>query len=524
MIRVIDNRRHRPARSPSPVLPEDPGVEEEPANGTEPAAKRKRNEEDGENDDDGAHKGSKKLKFEISKNRSKKLRTLITEGVKKSEVKDISNFYDPSFKSKKFGLLVPSLDDSVYQRLNKIKRTSASKGTVDVNEKAAFAIHQKLLEVARPLLFLYSEELEDIQHDAVKDALSLWGNVFYELTQYRRRNILKQTNPSFKYLINRPENFAPSEFKDLFGRSFIKNMVKYSKEEAELSTASRIDGNNFHKNSRGQQHHGGNFQNNRYNNQSFRGNFRNNNRYALSIPSFLEIGGRIMHFANNWALITEDPWILTTVAEGLRLEFTSEPVQYIEPKTLVFGSVQESICDREIGDLIEKRAIEAVNTTGFVSSLFVIPKKSGGYRPIINLKPLNEFIVYRHFKMENLVALSHLIKQGDWMAKFDLKDAYLTVPIHQEHRHFLQFKWRGTVYQFNSLPFGLKSAPWAFTNLLKPVVACLRERGIRLVIYLDDVIVLNSSREGLINDLMIARTLFESLPLWALCLTWRSPS
>ena len=38
----------------------------------------------------------------------------------------------------------------------------------------------------------------------------------------------------------------------------------------------------------------------------------------------------------------------------------------------------------------------------FYSSLFLVPKKDGGMRPVINLKCLNEFVAPQHFKMEGL--------------------------------------------------------------------------------------------------------------------------
>ena len=54
---------------------------------------------------------------------------------------------------------------------------------------------------------------------------------------------------------------------------------------------------------------------------------------------------------------------------------------------------------------------------------FVHQKKTGGHRPIVNFKPLDKFIVYEHFKMENLETVRFLVRKGDWFIKLDLKDA-----------------------------------------------------------------------------------------------------
>jgi hypothetical protein len=103
---------------------------------------------------------------------------------------------------------------------------------------------------------------------------------------------------------------------------------------------------------------------------------------------------------------------------------------------------------------LEKRAIEETQEIGFISSIFTIPKKSGGFRPVINLKALNNFVTYNHFKMEGLQTVKSIIQEKDWLAKIDLTDAYLTVPMHQSHRRFLQFTWKRKIYQFTCLPFG----------------------------------------------------------------------
>ena len=90
--------------------------------------------------------------------------------------------------------------------------------------------------------------------------------------------------------------------------------------------------------------------------------------------------------------------------------------------------------------------------------------------------------------------LRDLLRKGDYLIKIDLKDAYFTVPLSQEYQ-YIRFLWEGTLYEITCLPFGLAVALQAFTKVLKPVVACLRQLGIRLIIYLDDILILAPSEE-----------------------------
>ena len=154
----------------------------------------------------------------------------------------------------------------------------------------------------------------------------------------------------------------------------------------------------------------------------------------------------------------------------------------------------------EIENLLLKGAVERVDRTpGIYSPIFLVPKRDGGWRPVINLRHLNSFLRVEHFKMENLMSLHSLLQKGDLMVKVDLKDAYLTVPIHHQDRKFC------------SLPFGLASAPRTFTKLLRPLLALLRSQGLRMVVYLDDVLLMASSEELIGQHLTLLVSWLEEL-------------
>ena len=99
--------------------------------------------------------------------------------------------------------------------------------------------------------------------------------------------------------------------------------------------------------------------------------------------------------------------------------------------------------------------------------MFLVEKKNGGYRPVLDLSPLNTFIETTHFKMENLATLKSLINPGDYMINIDLTDAYLSIPIHQESQKFLRFIWQNKAYQFKAMPFGLKCSSQGIHEAIK---------------------------------------------------------
>ena len=163
--------------------------------------------------------------------------------------------------------------------------------------------------------------------------------------------------------------------------------------------------------------------------------------------------------------------------------------------------------------LIAKSAVELapLPSLGFYSRLFVVWKTSGSWRPGIDLSTLKLFVDVSHFRMETIQSVLLSVRQGDWMASINLKDAYLQVSVRPDSRRFLRFVAQGRVYQFSALCCGLSTAPQVFSRVMAPVSAILHYWGIRMRRYLDDWLVQLSSREFLLHDLRVVLDICHEL-------------
>ena len=99
------------------------------------------------------------------------------------------------------------------------------------------------------------------------------------------------------------------------------------------------------------------------------------------------------------------------------------------------------------------------------------------------------------FKMPTLNHVWQLIQHSDYGFSIDLQDAYLHVPIVKHHHPFLCSVWHNVPYQWKVLPFGLATAPRVFTSLMKPILFLCHCKGLCIVIYLDDILVLICSKQ-----------------------------
>ena len=104
-----------------------------------------------------------------------------------------------------------------------------------------------------------------------------------------------------------------------------------------------------------------------------------------------------------------------------------------------------------------------------------------------DLSSLNHFVPHVHFQMEGRHGFKPLLRKGDSMTSIDLKDFY-----------FFRSKTLilSKVYSFH---LGHSPAPGIFTKLLKPVAAFLRKQGCRIIIYLDNVLLLTTSQEEVLR-------------------------
>ena len=152
--------------------------------------------------------------------------------------------------------------------------------------------------------------------------------------------------------------------------------------------------------------------------------------------------GRVSQFRSKWEALTREPWDIQTVSEGYHI--LPPPHQLLPPCNPHLSTEDTVILRVEIQSLLQKQAIcqISVSTKGFYFNMFTVPKKDGGQRPVINLKHLNKFVKSEHFKMEGLHTVKALLRQNDWMAKVDLKDAFFMVPIAPQHRTCFSLGWR----------------------------------------------------------------------------------
>lgn len=158
--------------------------------------------------------------------------------------------------------------------------------------------------------------------------------------------------------------------------------------------------------------------------------------------------------------------------------------------------------------------VQLASVPARIQPLLVIIKAGRKPRLCIDLsRNLNAYLAVPTFSYTNVSHAVKLSRLGSWYSKLDLSNCYLSFHLHPDAIPHFAFAFEGKCYTFTRMPFGLSSAPYICTQLLSVVAHKMHERDIVLVRYLDDFLLISSTREQAERDLLAAQLVFRHFGL-----------
>ncbi|XP_068207567.1 uncharacterized protein [Palaemon carinicauda] len=124
------------------------------------------------------------------------------------------------------------------------------------------------------------------------------------------------------------------------------------------------------------------------------------------------VGARLIYFWKAWERNGADPWSVQVLREGYKIPFLSIPPLVTHPVDLLpkyREGLKKQAMRLQMSLLLEKQAIEEVQdvtSPGFYIRLFLVPKSSGEWRPVLDLQTLSEI----HGRKQGLPIQSSLFR------------------------------------------------------------------------------------------------------------------
>ena len=205
----------------------------------------------------------------------------------------------------------------------------------------------------------------------------------------------------------------------------------------------------------------------------------------------ISVKGNLLKSIDYWRSLGAPDFILNIIRDGYKIPFISTPPPR-QFRNNASAFKESDFVGEAISELLSDNRVEEIfSAPDILNPLTVSIQRSGKKRLILDLRHINLHVFKQKFKCEGLHTIKDVFFEGYFVFSFDLKSGYHHVDIFPEHRRFLAFSWRfGTsqarYFQFTVLPFGLSSAPFVFTKLLKPLETHWRAQGIPIAIFFYD--------------------------------------
>lgn len=211
--------------------------------------------------------------------------------------------------------------------------------------------------------------------------------------------------------------------------------------------------------------------------------------YEAGLPS-VGVEGRLLSCRSFWLSKLSCPlFVQNIVTYGYAL-----PLK-VFPSSAFFNNNMSALrhsgfVEEAIQKLIANRCVATCETPPHVVNPLTVAEGKK-LRLVLDLRHVNQFVENTRFKYEDLRTLAEIFEAGFFFFTFDLESGYHHVSIVEHHQQLLGFSWlfpdgKRRYFTFRVLPFGLSSACYVFTKLLRPLVARWRSMGHVSLVYIDD--------------------------------------
>lgn len=191
-----------------------------------------------------------------------------------------------------------------------------------------------------------------------------------------------------------------------------------------------------------------------------------------------------------WLQLGVSTWVADTIRYGVKIEWRERPTPFRSPEyplnaedsEFLRGEIQRGLDNVYIEEVTDPDEIEQLVCT---SSAFVAHTAQKP-RAVYDYKHVNSFTDTASCKYETLQEMAQSLRANDALLTWDVNDAYHRLTLREEDRTYLEFRCLGRFFKPITMPFGLAPAPPTWTKVMRPVVQHLREKGFRMMAYVDD--------------------------------------
>jgi len=161
---------------------------------------------------------------------------------------------------------------------------------------------------------------------------------------------------------------------------------------------------------------------------------------------------------------------------------------------------QESL-DKQIDEWVNIGIIEPCFSR-YNSPIFIVPKKDGSFRFVLDYRALNENSLDDRYNMKDVSeCIGEIGRAGSHIfSTMDLTSGFWQLPLDEASRPLTAFTCPGKgQFQYNVLSMGLKGGPGSFQRMMELTVSGIKN----VIVYIDDLLAHSSTHQQHMNTLQL---------------------
>ena len=122
-----------------------------------------------------------------------------------------------------------------------------------------------------------------------------------------------------------------------------------------------------------------------------------------------------------------------------------------------------------------------------------MPKEDNKIRLCIDYRALNDVTIKNAYPLPRIDDIIDTLAKAEIFSVMDATSGYHQIALEEKDAEKTAFAWKGQLYEFTRMPFGLYNAPATFQSIMNTI---LKDENWKFTIpYLDDIIVFSSNVE-----------------------------
>ena len=162
----------------------------------------------------------------------------------------------------------------------------------------------------------------------------------------------------------------------------------------------------------------------------------------------------------------------------------SPPYRCAPPKVTIFRAM--------VDELLEQGVVRR-SKSPYASPAFLVPKKTGGFRLVVDYRKVNTKIVFDSYPMPTIDQALEQFSGAAVFSVLDLNSAYYQIPLSVKSRRVTAFCTPFGLFEFNTLPMGISVGCQGLSRVVDELFADLKGRYVYN--FLDDLVVYSASAE-----------------------------